>query len=1565
MQGLMSCAAHPNQHSSIITNSPGRDTQGCTVLQIAVFSSLLSLAASVYAISYTDIPAHLYCQCVGQLVGLSIISAQLLGKGIANKSKPPALPTFYLNPSQPTKPFGYYRRRRRVKHYHLYRRVLRRKVKRPIRDAPRKFLNPLTWKWCRRTPLQSVDSKQRVGQGTGKPPCHRKCKRKRVKPLRYAHLTLDEQAQQRRCDFQQQLPQFVHKTDIMYGLQYGVSLDEFVARINPLQQFQTQQALNSPEFLRACGSFQAVLEGISIRPFTGVAMLLKHNSRQSSEFETLTDKMERAYHSSGEEKRELPVVIDTGASTSVTPVLSDFIGPLEPTSIEEIRGISSSTRVVGKGTVEWTVQDYWNVVRVIRTTAYYVPAISIRLFSPQAYFQENGEKGQCTFRGRTTTLELPDGSRLEFPYNSASNLPNMLLDPHPVVAGAQYCDATFLAHTPSYQTLMSVTEQTNQNLRPSQRELLLLHHKLGHAGFQWCQKLCQVPRDPTKEQIITPKTQHVTTCEAPLCTACQLAKQNRRTPDRRATGHPEPMLIRQGNLSPGDCVSIDQYISALPGRLPHTKGKESKSERYNGGTIFIDHASTFMYLRHQVSLTSGETLRSKKQFENYADQFGVKIQRYRADNVPFSSAAFLQNVKDNNQSIDFSGTGAHHQNGVAERSIQTVTRWARAMLLHAVIMWPDRADLSLWPFAMEHAIYLWNNMPKQDSRTAPLEIFTRTRFPSYEHLRRLHVWGCPAYVLDPKLQDGKQLPKWHPRSRRGQFLGVSPSHSSTIGRILNLTTGYISPQYHVVYDDQFTTVPNAESGGIFQNEAPFNADVWDSIVRSGLEHIFDPELPQQPELHDDWLTPTERQHRTARRKAHRDQQTAPTPPVAAPEGENEERDGDQNGPAPLEGAIEEQIVPAPAIPPAPDPPVQETTTRSGRQVKRPQRLIETMVAAFHGGSDQEPNAYRNPKRKIRAEGLNQQFLMALQWNQLVETLQSADLRAMMNLLEQHTDLENNTVEWMHPMILAAKANAEDNPTWDQAMNGPDRSGYWEAMAKELKTLQDNKDAWDVVDRESWMNVLPSTWAFKCKRYPDGSVRKLKARFCARGDRQIEGVDFFDTFAPVVNWTTVRLMLILSIILGLSTRQVDYTAAFVHAPIDHDPNWDNMTEDERERAGVYLEMPRGFSQPGKVLKLKRSLYGLRQSPRNFFQHLKSKLEGIGFESNESVDPCLFISDNVICLVYVDDTLLFSPNEKYIDEVVAKLSASEMELEEEDSVAGFLGVHLERNDKDGSIKLTQQGLSKRIVDALNLGNQPRKLTPATPDPLVKDDGGEPANGAYNYASVIGMMQYLQGHSRPDITYAVSQCARFIHSPKRSHEIALERIGLYLKGTLDQGLILRPSGELDIDVFVDADFAGLWPHEDKHDPTCVKSRSGFVICISNCPVIWVSKLQHEIALSTMEAEYNALSYSMRSVLPFQQAVKVIARGVGLSEDRVTSFRTTVWEDNTGALTLANLESGRITPRSKHYAIKYHWFRSHLKPNQVDVKKIDSCNQKADILTKGLKTVTFQNIRKLLCGW
>ena len=158
------------------------------------------------------------------------------------------------------------------------------------------------------------------------------------------------------------------------------------------------------------------------------------------------------------------------------------------------------------------------------------------------------------------------------------------------------------------------------------------------------------------------------------------------------------------------------------------------------------------------------------------------------------------------------------------------------------------------------------------------------------------------------------------------------------------------------------------------------------------------------------------------------------------------------------------------------------------------------------------------------------------------------------------------------MLLSAKANSDDNPKWFEAMNGPYSDQFADAAREEIKTLEDI-DAWDKIKREKWMNVLKSTWAFKVKRFPNGLIRKFKGRFCVRGDMQLEGVDFEETFAPVVNWVTVRTLLVLSQTLSLATAQIDYTAAFPQADLNED---------------VYVEMPRGFREEGMVLKLKKKL-----------------------------------------------------------------------------------------------------------------------------------------------------------------------------------------------------------------------------------------------------------------------------------------------------------------------------------------------------------------------------------------
>ena len=149
---------------------------------------------------------------------------------------------------------------------------------------------------------------------------------------------------------------------------------------------------------------------------------------------------------------------------------------------------------------------------------------------------------------------------------------------------------------------------------------------------------------------------------------------------------------------------------------------------------------------------------------------------------------------------------------------------------------------------MENSVWLWNKLPKIDSGYSPEEIFTSTH-RTHEDLKRTHVWGCPVYVLDPRMQDGKKIPKWEPRAKRGQFLGFSKRHSSTVGLIRNLKTGSVSPQYHVVYDDLYQTIPNIENGGIDMREHPevFN---WDKLFKSGNDYYLDEEYDDEGKLLD-------------------------------------------------------------------------------------------------------------------------------------------------------------------------------------------------------------------------------------------------------------------------------------------------------------------------------------------------------------------------------------------------------------------------------------------------------------------------------------------------------------------------------------------------------------------------------------------------------------------------------------------------------------------------------------------------------------------------------------------
>jgi hypothetical protein len=212
--------------------------------------------------------------------------------------------------------------------------------------------------------------------------------------------------------------------------------------------------------------------------------------------------------------------------------------------------------------------------------------------------------------------------------------------------------------------------------------------------------------------------------------------------------------------------------------------------------------------------------------------------------------------------------------------------------------------------------------------------------------------------------------------------------------------------------------------------------------------------------------------------------------------------------------------------------------------------------------------------------------------------------------------------------------------------------------------------------------------------------------------------------------------------------------------------------------------------------------------------------------------------VIVVVYVDDILLFSKSDAEIQRVIDTLKRKGVAIRREGTAEGFLGVDIERSTTSSGkrqVTFLQKGLTKRIVTALGLDSSlsTSLSTPAEVGPLPKDSDGQPANGHVNYPAVVGMLLYLSGHSRPDIAFAVHQVARYSFKPTRRHELALIRIGRYLKGTMGKGLIMTPTDMPQVDCFPDADFAGLYGHEDSQDPHCARSRTGYVILAFGCPV------------------------------------------------------------------------------------------------------------------------------------
>jgi hypothetical protein len=235
-----------------------------------------------------------------------------------------------------------------------------------------------------------------------------------------------------------------------------------------------------------------------------------------------------------------------------------------------------------------------------------------------------------------------------------------------------------------------------------------------------------------------------------MCAACQFAKPKQRTAPgtQRSIVRDRVDALQQDQVFPGQRVSVDNFICSTKGRLFSGRGKTEPKDMYSGGCIFIDSSSGCVQVEFQAHLNTHKTLAAKERFELSSRDVGVVPQEYLLNNgSAFTSKAFADHLAKFEQTAKFAGVGAHHHNGIAKRTIQTIMSIARAMLINAAVHWPAIADAQLWPMAVQQAVYLWNRMPSQVNGLSPVDIFTCSRWEQTK-FRDIHVWGCPVYVLD-------------------------------------------------------------------------------------------------------------------------------------------------------------------------------------------------------------------------------------------------------------------------------------------------------------------------------------------------------------------------------------------------------------------------------------------------------------------------------------------------------------------------------------------------------------------------------------------------------------------------------------------------------------------------------------------------------------------------------------------------------------------------------------------------------------------------------------------------
>lgn len=945
----------------------------------------------------------------------------------------------------------------------------------------------------------------------------------------------------------------------------------------------------------------------------------------------------------------------------------------------------------------------------------------------------------------------------------------------------------------------------------------------------------------------------------------------------------------------GGC--LDAKASALPFKPSVTRSKHviqtlhmdvcgpMSPAAWDGSRYFltiIDDKSR--YVKVFLLRNKSEAAKNIIEFVAYAEthHFGYRVCNVRSDNGgEFTSAALEEFFRNKGIVHQLTVPYTPQQNGVAERMNRTLLEKAKAIL--------HRPSLPkyLWNEAIQTAAYVHNILPSKTHNSIPYKLWTGNK-PIYSHLK---VFGCSAVVTIPS--------------------GLRTKLASNVFRGIMVGYGETRKAYRIFVRGRVVEARSV----IFNEDSPYHID--------GFEEIDE----------DNFGQPNGIQPQVADIKAHEHSKATDIIPVGAANGEDSR--------IPLQNFTTSK--PSSSI-------TSHSTLRKSSRLAISQRGEERETFTSSQPSFQDAVIISSDESDGEGypsdHGYKATQLSKCNFVEVIETqpiLQSPTSTSdtFIGLTAETYDkdkYERRKTLLLTENIEAALIGDSDSLTYNQAMNSVDAEHWKSACNDEIKALTEN-DTWTLVDLPTGSQAIGSKWVFKIKRHTDGSIERYKARLVVQGFKQIEGIDFKETFAPVVRYETVRILLAVAAHNNLDVHQMDVTTAFLNGDL---------------KETIYMKQPKGYETTGqedKVCLLKKSLYGLKQAPLCWNEKMGNQLRILGFSRNES-DYGLYSkgsgNDQILLALYVDDILIATKSKKAMDELKQSLMSS-FKMKDLGHVEQFLGMRVKQTPYNISIDL-----SKYIKEMLQTFGMSTSNPTHTPLPsgvnLSEFKATDDDADATLYRSIVGKLTYAANCARPDLATAVSFLSRYMQSPKAKHMEAAKHTLRYLRGTINLGIEYTRQAKLDLLGYCDADYA-----QDLQDRI---SNSGYVFMMSGGPITWACRKQKSVAVSSTESEYMALCLATKECVWILQLMDQM--NLPLPKP------VTLFEDNAACIAIA--KNPVFHDRTKHISVMYHFTRHHLITKDIELHQISTELMVADMFTKSLARVKFQKLRELLgmkhCG-